>query len=150
MHLTYKRKSYLHLSKKGQEFLKNTDVVTQYQNMVLHYWYRVNWEYFMPGRVVNDRTLAKVLQNHQDNIWKALYIKNTEWIDYEKFCFSLMSYFNLEPFVDSLNDKQHELLLYIDLILFRRNLERFGCVEVEKKRGKYSFAKEIIPSFIIS
>lgn len=144
MHLIYKRRGYFYLSKNGLGFLQNSNTPTQYQNIVLYYWYRVNWEYFTPGKEVNNYTLAKVLQNNQNNIWKALYSKNTDWIGYEKFCFSLMNYFHLEPFLDNSYDKRHELLFHIDLILFRRNLERFGCVEVEKKKSKYDFDKEIV------
>jgi len=144
MYLTHKRKGYLYLSKSGKRLLKNIDTLTQYQNIVLNYWHRVNWEYFTSGKEVRDETLAKVLQNNQGSIWKALYTKGTEWIDYEKFCFSLLSYFRLDSFLDNFHDKRHDLLFHIDLILFRRNLERLGCVEVEKKRGKYDFDKEIV------
>lgn len=144
MYLTYKRKGYLHLSNSGKAFLKNTEPLAQYQNMVLHYWFRVSWEYFTPGKVVNNDTLANLLQNNQNHIWKALYAKTSEWTNYEKFCLSLMNYFHLEPYFSDKYDPRHDLLFYIDLILFRRNLERLGCIEVEKKKGKYDFDKEIV------
>ncbi|MDP3732959.1 MAG: hypothetical protein Q8Q91_00310, partial [Candidatus Daviesbacteria bacterium] len=41
-------------------------------------------------------------------------------------------------------DEEHELLFQINLILFKRNLVRFGCLEVIEEQGKYSWDKEII------
>ncbi len=67
MYLTYNRKGFLYLSKNGQGFLKNINSLTQYQNMVLHYWYRVNWGYFTPGGpVIMQMNFAEKLQQVQN------------------------------------------------------------------------------------
>lgn len=43
MHVTYQRKGELHLSSKGKGFLKDIDLQTQFEQMVLCYFHKCNW-----------------------------------------------------------------------------------------------------------
>lgn len=141
MFLTYERKGLLLLSKNGRGFLENLDASKQYKEMVLHYWYKVNWGYFTPGREIGGYNLAETVQHYQTNIWKALSEKGLEWIDYKKFCHTFCRQLQLEPYMDK--DYDPYLRFEISLILFKRNLERFGCVEVIEEKSKHVW-KEIV------
>lgn len=145
MYLTYKRKRLLLLTKNGQRFIKNLAAIQQCTEMVLHYWYRVNWDYFTYGRVANGTTLNEVLQKNQSKLWQSLLHKGNTWIEYRKFCNALRDYFNLQPFLESpYSDPDDELYSDIHFNLFRKNLLLFGCVEIEEGRGKYEWQKEIV------
>lgn len=141
--LTYKRKGLLLLSKNGLGFLNNLDINNQYKQMVLHYWYRVNWEYFTPSISINNASLAEHLQYHQNTIWQQLLEFGRDWIDYREFCHSLDVSLALKPFISQEYDPEYDLLFEVSLILFKRNLCRFGCVEIEEKSFKYEWHKEI-------
>lgn len=137
MRLIYKRKGKLYLSKNGLGFLKNLTPLQQYKQMILHYWYDLNWDYFYERKRINGLTLNDILQDNQDKIWHSLLCKNTQWIDYKKFCLALRDYFHLEPFFeDSYFDPEQELLMDIQYSIFRKNLLLFNCVETEMKPGK--------------
>lgn len=144
MRLSHKKKDKIFLSKKGREFLKNYTPSQQYKLIILHYWYRVNWDYFSMMRSIRGATLNNVLQNNQNKIWHSLLCKNTQWIDYKNFCYALRDYFHLEPFIeDPDNDPDHELFSDIESSLFDKNLLLFNCVEIEKISGKYDWQTEI-------
>ncbi len=145
MHLTYKRKGKLFLSKNGQGFLKNLTPIEQYKQMILYYWYRVNWDYFSGMRRVDSVSLINVLQENQNKIWHSLLNKDTQWIDYKKFCFSLRDYFHLQPFLEHPTfEPDDELFSDIEYALFGKNLLLFNCVEVEEAPGKYDWQTEIV------
>lgn len=143
MFLTYKRKELLLLSKSGKGFLENLHSTRQYKEMVLHYWYKVNWGYFTPGREINGYNLAEILQHYQTGIWKLLFDKGLEWVDYKEFCRLLYDKLLLQPYIDHEFDPEDNLLFEINLILFKRNLQRFGCVEIIESPSKYDWSKEI-------
>lgn len=140
MFLIYNRKGLLLLSKNGEGFLDNLEPANQYVEMVLHYWYGVNWGYFTPGQTVEGYTLAEKLQYFQNLIWHRLIKSRREWIDYPQFCQFLRESIPLESYVDREFDPK--LHFHIKLILFKRNLERLGCVEVMEESSKYD--KEIV------
>lgn len=143
MFLIYKRKSFLHLSKNGQGFLRNLTTVEQYKQMVMHFWERVNWGYFSRGREVNGKNLAETLQNYRNEIWKEILKAGSDWHDYKKFCWVLYGKLDLEQYIDKDFDLEYELLFQINLALFRRNLVRFGCVEVVEEHTKHDWHEEI-------
>lgn len=145
MFLVYKRKKFLKLSKNGKGYLNNLVPIKQYEGMILHFWYKVNWGYFSLGKTIKGVNLAEKLQQHQDLIWKALFIKGTDWIDYALFCQSLTDYLHLNEYFDSLyNNIKDEMLSDIRHALFRKNLIRMGCVEIEKKQDKNKWSSQII------
>lgn len=133
MHLTYKRRRQLILSKNGSGYLDRLRPLEQYTEMVLHFWYRANWAYFNLGKEIRGRTLTEILQDYQNNIWQ-IFLKNGEaWMDYRGFCLALETHLNLyEYFKDEYGDPQDNLLFDINLSLFRKNLLRFGIIEVEE------------------
>lgn len=148
MYIIYKRRGQFLLSKHGKAYLENLKPTEQYDQMILWFWNRVNWEYFSPGRV------TAVLQKHQHDIWKSLFQAGDSWIEFKPFCQALKLYLRLEDFYKS--DQQYEhaegydpnFSLYLDIRygLIERNLKRFGCVEtvLEKGQGKYDWHDEII------
>lgn len=135
MFLTYHRKGLLLLSRNGKGFLDNLDSYKQYEEMILHYWYKVNWGYFTPGQVIDGYTLAEKLQHFQNFIWQQLLEAGRDWINYPQFCQLLRDSISLKSFTDE--DFDPELLFHIKLILFKRNLERFGCVETREEGSEY-------------
>ena len=144
MHITYKRKGMLFLSKNGKGFLTNLSSVQQFEQMVLYYWYRVNWEYFTPSREIKGQTLSELLQEKQNYFWLLFLQKEEGWIDYETFCKATRDYFQLQPFFqDAYLGENYELLSDIRHILFRRNLLLFGCVEIEEPSEKHEWKREI-------
>lgn len=143
MFVTYKRKRLILLSKNGQGFIEKLDPLNQYKEMVLHFLYKVNWGYFSYGKVVNGCNLAEFLQHHQTEIWEAFLKTGIRWIEYKKFCQWLYDYFNLKPYINDEFDFEHELLFEINLVLFTRNLVRFGCVEVIEESYEHAWHKEI-------
>lgn len=146
MYLTYNRKGFLHLSNSGKAYLKNIEPLIQYQNMVLHYWFRVNWGYFTSGgRVISEMNFAEKLQHVQKDVLRALLKKGEIWQDYKQFCLSLRDYFQLAPYIRDSYDTEHNLFFHICLILFDRNLLQLGCVEVmEEANKKNHWDKNII------
>ena len=144
MHLIYKRKGYLHLSKNGKGFLNNLDPLDQYTNMVMYYWYRVNWGYFSHGLRINDLNLAERLQQVQYHIWEALLSNGVNWQNYKSFCISLKEYFKLGPYFARDLDIEYDMMFEINMALFRRNLIRLGCVEIVEKSFKYDWHLEIV------
>lgn len=144
MRLTHKRKGKLYLSKDGRFFLNNLTPLEQYKQMILHYWYSVNWDYFYEKRRVNGMTLNDILQDNQDKIWHCLLCKDNQWINYQKFCLALRDYFHLEPFFENpFSDPEDQLFRDIEISLFRKNLLLFNCVEIESKPGKNGEQREI-------
>lgn len=144
MFAIYKRRGYYGLSKNGKGFLEKLQPVDQYKEMVLHYWYRVNWGYFCLGKEVNGINLAEKLQQHQSMIWKTLLAKGIDWLDYKLFSQSLSDYLHLEEyFIKSYPPYEKEVPDF-DYELFYRNLVRFGCVELEIKQGKSKYDNEIV------
>lgn len=143
MFIIYKRKGLLLLSKNGEGFFEKLSPLNQYTEMVLHFWYKVNWGYFSHGKEVSGRNLAEFLQYHQTEIWQVLLKTGIMWIDYTKFCHWLCDYFNLRPYIYSEFDFEHELLFEINRVLFMRNLVRFGCVEIIEESYEHAWHKEI-------
>lgn len=137
MNLVYKRKGKFLVTKNGRAYLDNIDSVAQYWNMVLYFWERVNWAYFSPGMYVYEKPLAEFLQENQEVIWQLLLKTGKKWIEYASFCKALSLYFHLEQFYKGNYMSLRDLYMDIEYGLFFRNLERFGCVEVERKKGKY-------------
>lgn len=133
MYLTYKRKNRLLLSKSGRYFLANLEPKMQYEQMVLWFWNRVNWEYTSPGRS------TAVIQNNQRSIWRSLYHKNNEWINFKTFCLALKDYLGLKVQVDNNINSDFDLMLDVRYGLFERNLKLFGCVETEMTKDEYGF-----------
>ncbi len=144
MFLTYKRRGLLILSRNGLGFLNNLDANNQYQQMVLHYWYRVNWEYFNPSINVINITLSEYFQQKQNSIWHYLLEAGNNWVDYKEFCRFLENLFTLGFSIDKNFNEEEHLFFEIKLILFKRNLERFGCVEVIESTSKDKWRKEIV------
>lgn len=144
MFVIYKRRGFFYLSKAGKGFLNNLNPINQYKEVVLHFWYRVNWGYFSRGKEINGVNLAEKLQQHQNIIWKTLLSKGTDLIDYRIFCQSLTEYLKLGDYFVSSYDSKREVLSDIQYALFWRNLLRFGCVEIEEKQGEYKWEKEIV------
>ncbi len=140
MFLIYNHKGLLLLFKNGKGFLNNLEPSKQYEEMVLHYWYRVNWGYFTLGQIINDYTMAEKIQHFQNLIWQRLIKSGREWIDYPQFCRFLKESIPLKSYVD--HEFDPKLHFHIKLVLFKRNLERLGCVEVMEEGSKYD--KEIV------
>ncbi len=135
MHLTYKRRDKLLLAKNGQAFLRKLSPIEQYNQLVQYYWHQFNWAYFA-GFTEKQETLAHVLQENQDHVWRILAEKGTEWIDYKTFCKSLRDALHLQPYLEeAYSNPENILYRRIDHILFSSNLLLFGCVEVEEKQG---------------
>lgn len=141
MFLTYKRRGLTLLTKNGKSFLDTLDASKQYQEMILHYWYEVNWGYFTPGHEIGNYNLAETLQHYQKGIWQALLEKGLNWVDYKEFCHMICSQLHLTPYMNKEFDPY--LFFEINLILFKRNLERLGCVEVIKEKSEHAW-EEII------
>lgn len=145
MYIFYKRKGYFHLSKHGKAFLNNLKPIDQYKEMVLHFWYKVNWGYFSRiGKVIEGANLAEKLQQHQNMIWKTLLAKGTDWLDYKLFCQSLSDYLHLDEYFLNPYSPNGKDVPDFDYELFYRNLVRFGCVELEMEQGKSKYDKKII------
>jgi hypothetical protein len=146
MFAIYKRRGFYYLSKNGKAFLQNLKPISQYREIVLHFWYRVNWGYFSFGKTICGLNLAEKLQENQNHIWKALFSKGTAWIDYAVFCQSLTDYLHLSKYFhdDYNSDIKDEMYSDIKHALFRKNLIRLGCVEIEEKQGKHKSEKQIV------
>ncbi|MGI8420276.1 MAG: hypothetical protein ACR2LN_06590 [Candidatus Levyibacteriota bacterium] len=144
MYLIYRRKGTILLSKNGRGFLTNLSPVQQYEQMVLNYWYQVNWEYFTPSKTVKGQTLSELLQKKQNYFWSLFLQKGEQWIDYEKFCKTTRDYFNLhEYFDDAYLGADYELYSDIDFTLFYKNLVLFGCVETEVTSTQREWERKI-------
>ncbi len=145
MRLTYKKKNKLFISKNGRKFLRELNPSQQYKQMILYYWYRVNWDYFSAMQSIKGTTLNNILQDNQNKIWHTLFCKNTQWIDYKKFCLALRDYFHLEPFLqDPVLDPDWILFSDIKYTLFKKNLLLFNCVQIQQKPAKFDEQIEII------
>ena len=145
MSVTYKRKGYYGLSKKGKAFLTKLKPIEQYRDMVLHFWYKVNWGYFSRiGKDINGVNLAEKLQQHQNLIWKTLLAKGTDWLDYKLFCQSLSDYLHLDDYFINTYAQNNKEDPDFDYELFYKNIVRFGCVELEVKHGKTKWDKKIV------
>lgn len=136
MNVTYKRKGEIRLSKNGHGYLHNIDPLTQYINMVLFYWNRVNWEYFSPSREVNRETVIGTLQKNQKIIWTMFGQNTNEWIDFKIMADRLRDILNLKRFYTGEFDTDFSCYLNIRYGLFWKNLVLFGCVEVEEKEDE--------------
>jgi len=141
MYVTYKRKDKLLLSKNGKSYLHDIDSLTQYWNMVLHYWNRVNWEYFNPSPEINRVSVINVLQKNQVIVWNAFLRKGNQWLDFEAFCQTLKVHFKLDDYYKNLDDFSY--YLDIEYGIFKRNLLLFGCIECEEEKDKYDFERII-------
>ncbi|NTU46504.1 hypothetical protein HGA88_02665 [Candidatus Roizmanbacteria bacterium] len=139
MYVTYKRRDKLILSKNGRGYLHNIDATTQYLNMVIHYWKRVNWDYFSPSPYKEKISVMNILQENQDIIWEAISRKGEEWIDFDTFCHTLKAYFHLDTFYNK--DNEYSYHLDIEYGLLKKNLVRFGCVEFKEEADKYNFKR---------
>lgn len=53
------------LSKNGNAYLTNIDSLTQYWNMIMSYWEKINWDYFEPARNVYGVPLDKYYSTDQ-------------------------------------------------------------------------------------
>lgn len=139
MHLTYNRKGRLYLSKNGKGYLQNIEKDTQYWHMVLNYWQRVNWEYFSPSPELDGNSVMTTIQQNQPVIWEALLRKGGEWIDFQTFCQTLETLFKLDRYYKDLDSYNYQI--DIEYGLFKKNLCRFGCVELKEVRDKYNFKR---------
>lgn len=145
MFIIYKRKGYFYLSKHGKVFLNDLKPIDQYKEMVLHFWYRVNWGYFSQiGKVIEGVNLAEQLQQHQNLIWKTLHAKGTDWLDYKLFCRTLTDYLNLNDYFINPYYPNGKEEPDFEIELFHRNIVRFGCVELDIKPGKTKYDNEIV------
>jgi len=143
MRLTYKRKNKINLTKKGKKFLVSLSPTEQFKEIILHYWYLVNWDYFSTLKLVNGQSLSNVLQNNQEQLWKFLLVNGTKWIDYEKFCYSLKDYFQLDKYLTE-KEVEGSLLNDIELAIFTRNLGLFNCVEIKQTKDEHEWDREIV------
>lgn len=142
MHLTYKRKNKLLLSKNGKAFLQNLEPVSQYKNMVLSYWREVSWSYIHPGRFIQEEAIADIFQYEQNLFWDTLLKNGDKWIDFVTFCKSLKEYLHLGKFYeDAYGMDDFELMLDIEYGLIERNIGRFGCVESEWGMGDHGIKR---------
>lgn len=139
MYLLYKRKGWFLMSKNGKGFLSNLESFYQYEQMVLWFWNRVNWDYFSPSRGTTE-----ILQDNQRSIWKALLECEKDWIDFKQFCQKIKAAFNLEHFYQGGFNPDFDLYLDIRYGLFERNLQRFGCVDVVLEKGEKEWQEELI------
>ncbi len=137
MNVTYKRSGEIKLSKNGYGYLHNIDPLTQYINMVIFYWNRVNWEYFSPSREINRETVIGTLQKNQKIIWTMLGQNGKEWIDFKIMADRLRDIFNLKIFYTGEYDTDFSYYLDIEYGLFRKNLVLFGCIEIEEVEDKH-------------
>lgn len=149
MHLTYKRHNKILLSRSGLAFLENLSPLEQYTQVVLHYWYRLNWDYFSNSTQIKNVSLAELLQQVQHHFWKFFLQKEDQWIDYLQFCNVTSDYFYLQPFLgQSFIDSPYDVYHDITQTLFTRNLLLFNCIEtVNKPLKKYFFLEPDIVKF---
>lgn len=166
MGLTYNRKGEIRLSKKGNLYLKNKPRVDQYEQMVLHFWYRVNWEYFSFTTTINKVSLAELLQQKQDYFWRYFLQTENKWIDYLQFCRLSSDYFQLHNYFTDPANHGSDYFQFIDVefSLFTHNLVLLGCVETEisevntwekrivkfhpTKRGLHMFYKALYDNYL--
>lgn len=145
MYLTYNRKGKLLITQNGRGYLKNIGPVDQYWNMVLHYWERVNWEYFSPSPEINGISVIEILQKNQKVIWGTLLKNGKEWINFKVFCrtlktyFQLQEYYRVKDYYPGLDD--FDYCLDIEYGLIKKNLARFGCVVFEEEKDKYKIER---------
>lgn len=130
-HLGRKERDKLFLSRQGKEFLHKLDPVEQYSRLVIYFWEHVNWGYFAYGSL---STMARKLQNDQGEIWRAIRDHGYEWCDFGEFCQALRKHFDLDRYKEKWEGADW-LRFEVDLALFRQNLIRLGCVEVEREAG---------------
>ncbi|MBI2442685.1 MAG: hypothetical protein HYV40_02110 [Candidatus Levybacteria bacterium] len=141
MQLIYKRRDKFLLSKNGSGYLHNISSAIQYGNMVTHFWRRVNWGYFSPGKDIDGLCVAEVLQDNQDTIWSAFLKNGEKWVNFAVFCQTLKHYFALQPYYAESENERFDLFLDIEYGLFYRNLIPFGCIEIEKKIMEHGIAR---------
>lgn len=98
--LVHKRKDRLCLTKDGKRFLVELSPLDQYVRMVHTYWEEVNWGYFSYGSEVAGKSMTKLFQSDQTEIWRALKDYGYEWCDYRQFCRSLDKHFELGRYKD--------------------------------------------------
>lgn len=137
MYLTYKRKGQISLSKNGNAYLTNIDSLTQYWNMVISYWEKINWDYFEPARNVYGVPLATFFQNNQKVIWDYLFKNGGDWINFNDFLKALKIYFHLDKYYSNDRMDDFDFRLNVEYCLIRRDLYLFGCVEIEEKGTKH-------------
>ncbi len=139
MHLTYKRRDKLQLSKNGLAFLNKLSPVDQYKQLVSHYWHQTNWAHFAASGWVRENKikLCEELQKEQLTIWNMLLDKGEQWIDYQTFCDVLRQTFHLDKFLQNYRSDPDDIEIYTRHILFSYNLSLFGCVEIEETKGRY-------------
>lgn len=149
MHLTYNRKNKIYISRSGNSFLENLTPLEQYTQMMLHYWFRLNWDYFSHTTTVKGMPLAELLQQVQRHFWKFFLQKGPHWIDFVQFSKVTSDYFYLQPYMWH-SHKVSDQIKYMDIAetLFIRNLLVFGCVEtISKTPKKYTGEPQKIIKF---
>jgi len=139
MHLTYKRKNKIFLSKNGKGYLYNIDSITQHCNMVLDYWEGINWEYFSYSPEINGISAMEILQKNQYILWNAFLKKQDQWFEFKLFCQTIMTHFKLSDYYKNLYDLS--FYLNIEYGLLRKNLVRFGCIECEERKDKHNISR---------
>jgi hypothetical protein len=135
MYIIYNRKEYLYLSKNGRGYLDKVDPLAQYSAMVLHYWYRTNWDYISPTHPCGKSNFGEIIYQNQNELWQILLKEKDKWLDFESFANTLISYLHLNDYFkntyDPHEDSQFSINLAVYFDLFAHNLLRFGIVEFE-------------------
>lgn len=127
MYLTYKRQGQIRLSRNGKGYLSIHHPLIQYQNMVLHYWERIDWEYFEHGPL-------DLIQKNQNIIWTGLLENGEDWINFTKFAEEIEKRFNLQSYFSPKEwNPGKPNYSVIEYGLIRHNLELFGLVETAGK-----------------
>ncbi|MDO8657891.1 MAG: hypothetical protein Q7K55_04075 [Candidatus Levybacteria bacterium] len=136
MDIIHKRKGYICLNKTGKTFLSQSPL-QQYEQIVLTFWNKCNWAYFSNSNQVGPSSLPEVLQDIRSHLWKLFLQKGTSWIDYPTFCKSARDYFHLNEYLREPYAPEDREVRFLDIEydLFKRNLELFGCIEIEEIQG---------------
>lgn len=140
--LVAKRKDRLYLTREGRSFLTDLPPLEQYVRMVHAYWEETNWDYFHFGVEVNGRTMTKLFQGQQVEIWRAIQDLGYAWSDFRKFCEALDRHFDLKRYKGEW-DTTDWLRSDVYYALFRDGLVRLGCVEVERSKGGHEYLRKV-------
>lgn len=142
MHLSYKRKGKLFLSKNGKGYLKNIAPAVQYEQMILWFLHRCRWAYLHPREGYNKMLIADVLQDNKEYIFKYLLQEDQDWINFKKFAKGLTDYFNLSITDIYGNEQEDSVFLNIEFFLVD-DFEQLGLIESRKEKDKYNFKRTI-------
>jgi hypothetical protein len=140
MHLSYKRKGRLYLSKKGKGYLNNLDPAVQYEQMILWFLHRCSWAYLHPREGYNKMVITDVLQENKEYIFKYLLQEGKNWINFEKFAKGLTDYFGLSITDIYGNEQEDSVFLTIEFFLVD-DFKKLGLIESQKEKNEYNFER---------